>query len=525
MEGRERKFSLSSQTEPFHISHSFSTPLQQQQSHEMLALKKAYADVILNTMKESAGRVMVSEKRALMFQQELTAAKENALHMLMRLKKMMDAKLTDNEVFQSVYKNGFCVNGEVELLHKSEAEKASLQQQRKIEVLEAQLNEAEDVVTDLRAELKHVYIVLEKTRNNQVQPLNGQNIKEVATCMSVKPEISISSPHKEHECITSCDVANKSLTMNILDNKCCNSKQQTEQLLISNMEDSSGHDSDFASVITRSKEPELCRNGFTQRIRALEGNLLDEKLLMQDVHNHRYGKKPGVIGKDIDGKVAKCSALTEEMKIKKQVKLLKIPKWKIFSSYSRSHFLSCKFCFIDNGKLSKDVCSLASFKLSAIIKWKRKRRRHRHLGIKSSAFKSCKPSFVFKQCSSVCDNAKCCEDEYDGNMKSVPLLTDAEPVHGAGEFVEKAIEKDNNLLNSGESAAHNLTGPSSGMKVKVVDVSSTNTDMKDAKAFIEKDRYSSQVDDSKPLKYTFQRKRKKNPWEAHTKTLILRRAQ
>ncbi|ESW23159.1 hypothetical protein PHAVU_004G023400 [Phaseolus vulgaris] len=483
MEGRERKFSLSSQTEPFHISHSFSTPLQQQQSHEMLALKKAYADVILNTMKESAGRVMVSEKRALMFQQELTAAKENALHMLMRLKKMMDAKT-------------------------AEAEKASLQQQRKIEVLEAQLNEAEDVVTDLRAELKHVYIVLEKTRNNQVQPLNGQNIKQVATCMSVKPEISISSPHKEHECITSCDVANKSLTMNILDNKCCNSKQQTEQLLICNMEDSSGHDSDFASVITRSKEPELCRNGFTQRIRALEGNLLDEKLLMQDVHNHRYGKKPGVIAKDIDGQVAKCSALTEEMKIKKQVKLLKIPKWKIFSSY-RSRFLSCKFCFIDNGKLSKDVCSLASIKLSAIIKWKRKRRRHRHLGIKSSAFKSCKPSFVFKQCSSACDNAKCCEDEYDGNMKSVPLLTDAEPVHGAGEFVEKAIEKDNNLLNSRESAGYNLTGPSSDMKVEVVDVSSTNTDMKDAKAFIEKDRYSSQIDDSKPLKYTFQRKRKK----------------
>jgi len=367
-----------------------------------------------------------------------------------------------------------------------------LQQQRKIEELEAQLNEAEDVVTDLRAELKHVYLLLEKTRNNQVQ-----NVKQVATCMSVKPETSISSPHKELECITSCDVANKSLTMNILDDKCCNSKQQTEQLLISNSEDSSGNDSDFASVITRSEEPELCRNGFTQRIRALEGNLLDEELLMHDVHNQHYGKKLGVIAKDIDGKVAKYSALTEEMKIKKQVKLLKIPKWKIFSGY-RSRFLSCK--------LSKDVCSLPSIKRSAIVKWKRKRRRHRYLGIKSCAFRSCKPSFVLKQCSSECDNAKCCEDEYDANMKSV---TEAEPVHGASEFVEKAIEKDNNFLNSGESATQNLTGPSSDMKVEVVDVSSTNTDMKDAKAFIEKDRSSSQVDDSKPLKYTFQRKRKK----------------
>ncbi|BAU01128.1 hypothetical protein VIGAN_11029000 [Vigna angularis var. angularis] len=476
MEGRERKFSLSSQPEPFHTSHSsFSTPMQQHQSHEMVALKRAYADVILNTMKESAGRVMVSEKRALMLQQELTATKENALHMLMRLKKMMDAKT-------------------------AEAEKASLQQQRKIEELEAQLNEAEDVVTDLRAELKHVYFVLEKIRNNQVQPLNGQNIKQVATCVSVKPEISISYPHKELECITSCDVVNKSLTMNILDKK---------QLHISNLEDCSGHDSDFASVITRSKEPELCRNGFTQRIRALEGNLLDEKLLMQDVHNQRYGKKLGVIAKDVDGKVAKFRALNEEMKFSKHVKLLKIPKWKIFSGY-RSQFLSCKFRFNDSSKLSKDVCSLPSINLSAIIRWKRKRRRHRHLGIKSSAFRSCKPSFVLEQCSSVCDNAKCCEDEKDANMNSVVLLTDAEPVHGATELVEKAIEKDNKLSNTGDSAEQNLTGPSSDMKVEVVvHVSSTNSDMKDEEAFIEKDRSCSQVDESKLLKYTFQRKRKK----------------
>lgn len=60
---------------------------------EMLALKKAYADVILNTVKEAAGRVMVSERRAAVFQQELASAKEEALHMLLRLKQMMDAKV------------------------------------------------------------------------------------------------------------------------------------------------------------------------------------------------------------------------------------------------------------------------------------------------------------------------------------------------------------------------------------------------------------------------------------------------
>ncbi|CAJ1946876.1 unnamed protein product [Sphenostylis stenocarpa] len=465
----------------------------------MVALKKAYADVILNTVKESAGRVMVSERRAVMFQQELTSAKENALHMLMRLKKMMDAKAL---LAVAKWISAVAVVDQIAAITgaiTADAEKASLQQQRKIEELEAQLSEAEDVVTDLRAELKHVYLVLEKTRNNQVQPLNGQNVKQVATFVAVKPEISISPPHKELECVTSCDVVNKSLAMNILDNNCCNSKQQTEQLLISNLEDSSGHDSYLSSVIKRNMKPELCRNGFTQRIRALEGSLLDEKLLMQDVDNQHYGKKLGVIAKDSDVQVAKCSAPTEKMEIKKHVKLLEIPKWKIISCH-RCRILACK--------LSKDACSLPSIKLSAISKWKRKRR-HRHLGMKSSAFRSCKPSFVLKQCSSVCDNAKCCEDEYDANMKSVPLLTNVEPVHGATELVEKPIDKDTNLLKSEESATQNLTGPSSDMKVEVIDVPSTNTDMKDAKAFVEKDRSPSKVDDSKPLKYTFQRKRRK----------------
>ncbi|KHN13261.1 uncharacterized protein LOC114381807 [Glycine soja] len=500
MEGRESKSSLTSQTEPRDNPHSrFSTPMQQHQSHEMVALKKAYADVILNTVKEAAGRVMVAERRALMFQQEHASSKEEALHMLMRLKQMMDAKT-------------------------AEAEKASLEKQRKIDELEAQLNEAEDIITDLRAELKLVYLELEMARNNQVRPLSGQksqNEKQAVTFQeSAKPEISISSPHKELRCVTSCDVANKSLTMNVLDNKCCNAKQQTEQLRISNLEDSCGHDSDFASIITKSKEPELFRNGFTQRIHALEGNLLDEKLLKQDVHNQHYGKKLRIIAKDSNGQVAKYSALTEKMEIKKHIKHHKIPKRKIYS-YFWSHFLSCKIHLNDNCKSSRVVCSLPSIKLSAISKWKRKRRRHPHLGMKSFAFRSCKPSFSLKQCPSVSDNKKCCEDEYDAKMKSVAPLTDVEPVLGTTgvtesvqavnkfKLVEKAIEKDNELLNLEESAAQNLTGPSSDMKVEVFDVPSTNTDLEDAKAFEKNDRSASQVNDSRPLKYTFQRKRKK----------------
>jgi len=59
----------------------------------LTALKKAYAEIILNTAKEAAARSMVSEKRALRFEQELVSTKEEALRMLLRLKQMLDSKV------------------------------------------------------------------------------------------------------------------------------------------------------------------------------------------------------------------------------------------------------------------------------------------------------------------------------------------------------------------------------------------------------------------------------------------------
>lgn len=56
-------------------------------------MKKAYADIILNTAKEAAARIMVSERKALRFEYELKNAKEDALQMLLRLKQMMDSKV------------------------------------------------------------------------------------------------------------------------------------------------------------------------------------------------------------------------------------------------------------------------------------------------------------------------------------------------------------------------------------------------------------------------------------------------
>lgn len=62
-------------------------------SKKMVALKRAYAEIILNTAKEAAARVMASERRALRCQHDLNAAKDEALQLLIRLKKMIDAKV------------------------------------------------------------------------------------------------------------------------------------------------------------------------------------------------------------------------------------------------------------------------------------------------------------------------------------------------------------------------------------------------------------------------------------------------
>lgn len=60
---------------------------------KLTALKKAYADIILNTAKEAAARIMVSERNAIRCQQELSATKDEAFRILLRLKQMLDSKV------------------------------------------------------------------------------------------------------------------------------------------------------------------------------------------------------------------------------------------------------------------------------------------------------------------------------------------------------------------------------------------------------------------------------------------------
>lgn len=64
---------------------------------KMEALKKAYAEIILNTSKEAAARVMVAERKARCFEQQLDSLRQESLSMLLRLK----------DHFNSTVKNTF----------------------------------------------------------------------------------------------------------------------------------------------------------------------------------------------------------------------------------------------------------------------------------------------------------------------------------------------------------------------------------------------------------------------------------
>ncbi|EOA38025.1 hypothetical protein CARUB_v10009495mg, partial [Capsella rubella] len=140
---------------------------------KLTALKKAYADTILNTAKEAAARVLISEKKARGFQQELAAVRDEALRTCLRLKQMYDSKV-------------------------KEAETISLKKQQKIEELEAQLGEAEDIVGELRTELRESRYLLEKlTNDRKTNPSN----EELSTNKAVSLEVREDSSNHERSVV------------------------------------------------------------------------------------------------------------------------------------------------------------------------------------------------------------------------------------------------------------------------------------------------------------------------------------
>ncbi|XP_022924190.1 uncharacterized protein LOC111431711 [Cucurbita moschata] len=449
------------------------TSLIMEDSEKLTALKKAYADIILNTAKEAAARIMVSERNAIRFQQELSTSKDEAFRILLRLKQMLDSKA-------------------------SEAETVSLNQKRKIEELEAQLEEAEDIVRELRAQLQDVQDELEHVRNKNVEPLDEQNLAGNIASRGDLPN--------SHERIAPCNISS---TLN----GTCRDDSWPESKNELHMDNGQVH-GDFTSMVMRNKEPELYRNGCTQRVRAFERKLFDGKVCStgqaEDVKNRvcNMGEEEGKLMCKTN--ITKADNICGERKNSNEIKTL--PKL-----------------------LSRDT------QVPIIKSLRRKRKRATRYNKKKTL-----PIFddIAKQCNSPdlhCsespsvdndDTGKCLsQNEIDSQngliLLATPVLSeinemstpsgcpdDSEggdavinncPIRNVTDYDTAAVGKSN--FTSQESlCGENLEASAYKLDVDPVKESSVKSDVKDSDVV---DEIPSQHSNNKVLMYTFRRKRKK----------------
>nr|XP_011466255.1 PREDICTED: uncharacterized protein LOC101304885 [Fragaria vesca subsp. vesca] len=516
-----------------------------------VAVKKAYAEIILNTAKEAAARVMAAERRALRFEHDLRSTKDEAVQMLLRLKQMIDSQT-------------------------SEAEMTSLKKERKIEELEAQLYEAEDIITDLRSELKQAWGELERVDPSEVEPLNGETTREDASFSgNVTPEPTTLSPGLRPEDAPTSGLKNIPVTRD-LDHKVSNGLEQTEQLTVSDLDKLCAPVYDFDSIIMRSKESELLRNGCTQRVRAFERNSFDGKLsLFGYEDNHKFQKKNElneliVKASDNGIEVVKKLSLGET---KSPVKVRTMQRKKTqFGKAKTSHLFcptqlmsSCQPSSVDgNDGSHKDACippsidacipasvkditrissglhsSCSPIDSKIIHMGKRKRNVNSEDGSSTSFRSTGQPSHVLSRCRTVAylinGDVKSCEDRPNtaekNEAKMKPLLRldpgrtlirrDVDPMSGSASVKvsiksgpgQNDADKGSELIDvsvsvkPGKVVVENSEAPSSEFSLGTGVVSGMNSDIADIKVLEQSNESPSHVGDSGHLKNTFQRKR------------------
>ncbi|XP_042442163.1 uncharacterized protein LOC122027295 isoform X5 [Zingiber officinale] len=179
-------------------------------AERMAVLKRAYADAILNTTKESAVRILAAERRTLQWKQSSSFVKEDSVALILRLKALMDSRI-------------------------KETESVNLSQATKIRELEVQLREANHTIRRLNSKLQQVSSELENQKSDKSESLQAASSQETV-------------PHSTYA-------------------KYSNQKEPTKDSTAS--EDSTGTP-DFVSLILRNKEPEPFINCCTQRIHPLE---------------------------------------------------------------------------------------------------------------------------------------------------------------------------------------------------------------------------------------------------------------
>ncbi|XP_047342570.1 uncharacterized protein LOC124946058 [Impatiens glandulifera] len=245
-------------------------------NESLTALKKAYADVILNTVKEAAARILVSERKALRYQHELKATKEQGLQMLLRLKQLSASKASEAEV-TSLNQQRKIKELESQLQEtedrKRKAEMGSCNQKNKVEELELQLNEAEDIVNDLRQELRQLEAELRSLKKRKLQQqeecgnyiqANDQDTSNVNGICDSQSAIQFNLPPlvSDEHTILSPPTGTPEISFNDVKKSCVNKAS-------------------VPSIVLKQNDLEPYRNRRTQRIHAFEEKLMAGQLDFQ----------------------------------------------------------------------------------------------------------------------------------------------------------------------------------------------------------------------------------------------------
>lgn len=198
-----------------------------------------------------------------------------------------------------------------------ESEVASLCQRRKVEELEAQLHEAEDVITDLRIQLKEALYDLEKEKKDKMQPFKGKIMNKITLSSKSTLEPDTSSPSSSEMQTVSSNLRNTKIKQiaHATDDSVPKSGKRSpvspEDIVYS-------HDSDSTSTEARTKERELCSKRCTQRTRSSRRNFLDYRLpLGIDVQRRQVleENEPTITGKTDTGKNVHGAVLKRSVKL------------------------------------------------------------------------------------------------------------------------------------------------------------------------------------------------------------------
>lgn len=182
-----------------------------------------------------------------------------------------------------------------------------MSQQRKIEELEAQLEEAEDIVSDLRAELREVQAELARVAKKETEEKQSQDVETTNPRQLTKGNTIVLPPEFQDDLVTTSNMEVDIMNEKIEGDHSSHTKVKPGNCFVAS--------SDLLFISLRGKALELYQNGHTQIIHAAEGNPSDREIMQDGTFSGRSSKMENMPTNNFltdDSTVARGSAPSDD---------------------------------------------------------------------------------------------------------------------------------------------------------------------------------------------------------------------